>query len=163
MKAYCEKVWLLLLLLLITSCGAEQNLKKGQEHLALGEYFDAGTQFRQAYLKTPAKEKADRGRIAALMALSYDKANLTQKAIAAYRNMHRYQKMTVEQRFSLGRLLLKNGEYKEAERIFLALQEEQKDNSPLIANGLQSARMAPIWKKEGSRYRVKKMTFLRSE
>lgn len=162
MKAYCEKVWLLLLLLLITSCGAEQNLKKGQEHLALGEYFDAGTQFRQAYLKTPAKEKADRGRIAALMALSYDRANLTQKAIAAYRNMHRYQKMTVEQRFSLGRLLLKNGEYKEAERIFLALQEEQRDNSPLIANGLQSARMAPIWKKEGSRYQVKKMTFLHS-
>src|SRR3712207_7554049 len=44
----------------------------------------------------------------------------------------------------------------------ISLQEEQKDNSPLIANGLQSARMAPIWKKEGSRYQVKKMTFLHS-
>ena len=29
------------------------NLKKGEKALALGEYFDAAAQFKEAYRKTP--------------------------------------------------------------------------------------------------------------
>ena len=42
--------------LLLTACGAEQNMKKGEKFLAIGEYYDAANQFRQAYQATPAKE-----------------------------------------------------------------------------------------------------------
>ncbi len=83
MKISYFKIGLALFLFILTGCGAEQNLKKGEEHLALGEYFDAATQFKQAYQKTPIKERDRRGMIANRMALCYEKINLTQKAIAA--------------------------------------------------------------------------------
>ena len=54
--------------LLFTACGAEQNMKKGEKFLALGEYYDAANQFRQAYQATPPKERDLRGQRAAKMA-----------------------------------------------------------------------------------------------
>lgn len=162
MKISYFKIGLALFLFILTGCGAEQNLKKGEEHLALGEYFDAATQFKQAYQKTPIKERDRRGMIANRMALCYEKINLTQKAIAAYHNAGRYHKLTDNEQLRLGRLLLKNGQYKEAEKLFISLQVEHNSDSLLIANGLMSARMAPQWKKAGSRYEVKKMTVFNS-
>ena len=50
-----------------SSCGADRNFKKGEKYLALGEYFDAATEFKQAYTKTPAKERKRRGQIALKM------------------------------------------------------------------------------------------------
>ena len=35
-------------------------------------------------------------------------------------------------------------------------------NSVLVKNGLESARKAPVWKKEGSRYKVKRMDVFNS-
>lgn len=162
MKISYFKIGLALFLFILTGCGAEQNLKKGEEHLALGEYFDAATQFKQAYQKTPIKERDRRGMIANRMALCYEKINQTQKAIAAYHNAGRYHKLTDNEQLRLGRLLLKNGQYKEAEKLFISLQVEHNSDSLLIANGLMSARMAPQWKKAGSRYEVKKMTVFNS-
>ena len=37
--------------LLLISCGIDKNLKKGEKFLALGEYYDAADQFKQAYTK----------------------------------------------------------------------------------------------------------------
>lgn len=162
MKTRYGKFGLAAMLFLLTGCGAGQQLKKGEEHLALGEYFDAAAQFKLAYQKTPAKEREKRGKIAERMAFCYEKTNQTPKAIAAFRNMGRYRKMTVEERLRFGRLLLKGGQYKEAEKQFQALHEENRDDSILIGNGLQSARMAPVWKKNGSRYQVRRMPMLNS-
>ena len=72
--------------LLLISCGIDKNLKKGEKFLSLGEYYDAADQFKQAYTKTPAKERDNRGKIALKMARCYEKINSTPKAIAAYRN-----------------------------------------------------------------------------
>lgn len=162
MKTRYGKFGLAAMLFLLTGCGAGQQLKKGEEHLALGEYFDAAAQFKLAYQKTPAKEREKRGKIAERMAFCYEKTNQTPKAIAAFRNMGRYRKMTVEERLRFGRLLLKGGQYKEAEKLFQALHKENRDDSILIGNGLQSARMAPAWKKNGSRYQVRRMPMLNS-
>ena len=65
---------LVIALALFSSCGADRNFKKGEKYLALGEYFDAATEFKQAYTKTPAKERERRGQIALKMAASYDKS-----------------------------------------------------------------------------------------
>ena len=54
--------------MLLTSCGIDKNLKKGEKFLALGEYYDAAEQFKQAYSKTPAKERDKRGQRALKMA-----------------------------------------------------------------------------------------------
>ena len=142
--------------LLLISCGIDKNLKKGEKFLALGEYYDAADQFKQAYTKTPSKERASRGKIALKMARCYDKINSTPKAIAAYRNAVRYNQASIDDRLAYARLLLKNGEYKQAEKEFRILVDSMP-NHILAQNGLKSAQMAPGWKKAGSRYQVKKM------
>ena len=147
--------------LLLMSCGIDKNLKKGEKFLALGEYYDAADQFKQAYTKTPSKERASRGKIALKMARCYDKINSTPKAIAAYRNAVRYNQASIDDRLAYARLLLKNGEYRQAETEFRILVDSLPDNV-LARNGLKSAQLAPTWKKEGSRYKVKKMDVFNS-
>lgn len=142
--------------LLLISCGIDKNLKKGEKFLSLGEYYDAADQFKQAYTKTPPKERENRGKLALKMARCYNKINSTPKAVNAYRNAIRYNQASLDDRLAYARLLLKNGEYKQAEKEFRILVDSMPDNI-LAQNGLKSAQMAPVWKKAGSRYQVKKM------
>ena len=46
-----------LVALFLASCGADKYMKRGEKELALGEYFDAAADFKQAYQKTPPKER----------------------------------------------------------------------------------------------------------
>ena len=142
--------------LLLISCGIDKNLKKGEKFLSLGEYYDAADQFKQAYTKTPPKERENRGKLALKMARCYNKFNATPKAVNAYRNAIRYNQASLDDRLAYARLLLKNGEYKQAEKEFRILVDSMP-NHILAQNGLKSAQMAPGWKKAGSRYQVKKM------
>ena len=148
--------------LLLTACGAERNLKKGEKHLALGEYYDAASQFRQAYSKTPPKMRDERGRIAAKMAYCYERYGAYQKAIGAYRNVIRYKQDTPETHLHLGRQLLRTGNYKEAEKELLIAADSMKDNE-LLRQSLLTARKAAEWKAAGSRYTVKKMDVFNSQ
>ena len=152
---------LVLSLLLLVGCGAEKNMKKAEKFMAIGEYYDAASQYKQAYSKTPPKERDRRGLIAGKMAVCYRKINSTPKAVAAYRNMVRYNKATVDDRLELGRQLLKNGDYKQAAEQFRVVLDSMPDNF-LARNGLLSAQQAPAWKKQGSRYTVKRMDVFNS-
>lgn len=152
---------LVLSLLLLAGCGAEKNMKKAEKFMAIGEYYDAASQYKQAYSKTPPKERDRRGLIAGKMAVCYRKINSTPKAVAAYRNMVRYNKATVDDRLELGRQLLKNGDYKQAAEQFRVVLDSMPDNV-LARNGLLSAQQAPAWKKQGSRYTVKRMDMFNS-
>lgn len=146
---------------LFTSCGAERNLKKGEKYLSIGEYYDAANEFRQAYQKTPPKERDKRGQTAAKMAFCYDKINEAQRAIAAYRNVTRYKQDDGETHLSLARNLMKTGNYKEAEKEFTIALDSMPDNGA-ARSGLTAARMAPHIKEVGSRYIVKKMDVFNS-
>lgn len=146
---------------LLAGCGAEKNMKKAEKFMAIGEYYDAASQYKQAYSKTPPKERDRRGLIAGKMAVCYRKINSTPKAVAAYRNMVRYNKATVDDRLELGRQLLKNGDYKQAAEQFRVVLDSMPDNV-LARNGLLSAQQAPAWKKQGSRYTVKRMDVFNS-
>lgn len=152
---------LVLSLWLLAGCGAEKNMKKAEKFMAIGEYYDAASQYKQAYSKTPPKERDRRGLIAGKMAVCYRKINSTPKAVAAYRNMVRYNKATVDDRLELGRQLLKNGDYKQAAEQFRVVLDSMPDNV-LARNGLLSALQAPVWKKQGSRYTVKRMDVFNS-
>ena len=156
-----KKTYLLLtatvIVALLHSCAADNAMRKGEKFLAMGEYYDAAEQFKKAYSKTPAAEKTLRGQRALKMAQCYQHISSTQKALSAYRNAIRYNVASLQDRLCFARLLLKNGEYKNA----LAEFEELKDSMPddiLVKNGLLSARMAPQWKEQGSDYTVKKMS-----
>ena len=154
-------VVMVVLAMTFVACGIDKNMKRGEKHLAIGEYYDAANEFKQAYRKTPPKERDERGRRALKMAFCYDRINQTTAALAAYRNAIRYKQASIDDRLSFARLLLKNGEYKTAVEEFKAVLDSMPDNI-LAKNGLKSAQQAPEWKKEGSRYTVKKMDFFNS-
>ena len=79
------------MLLILSSCGADRNIKKGDKYLSMGEYYNAATQFKTAYQRTPPKERRQRGLIATKLAACYDRISSYQSAIAAYRNIIRYK------------------------------------------------------------------------
>ncbi len=155
---------------LLTGCGAEQAMKKGDKFYALGEYHDAAEQYKKAYAQTKSKERTLRGQRAMKMAECYRRINYTQKAIAAYNNAIRYKQEDSLTHFYLAQQLMKNGSYKEAEKQFQTFIDsignyEYKDPQnyeQLAKNGLRSARQAPEWKKEGSDYTVKRENFFNS-
>lgn len=143
--------------LCLCGCGADSAMRKGDKHYALGEYYDAATQYKKAYSQTKAKDKPLRGQRALKMADCYRRINYTQKAIAAYNNAVRFKQADTTALFHLGRLQLKNGSYRDAEKTFISLMDSGL-HSPLIENGLISARQAPKWKAEAaySGYKIKK-------
>lgn len=149
------------LIFLLASCGAEKHIKKGEKYLALGEYYDAANEFRQAYTKTPAKDRVQRGKLSVKMALCYDRLNATPKAIAAYQNVIRYKQDNVQTHLAYARQLLKNGSYKQAETEFLYVLDSLP-NAQLAKDGLASSRQAMQWKAEGSRYTVRRMEVFNS-
>ena len=161
-------IWLLALLL--TGCGAEQAMKKGDKFYALGEYYDAASQYKKAYSQTPAKERKLRGQRALKMAESYRRINYTQKAIAAYNNAVRYKQTDSLTYLHLAEQLMKNGQYKEAAKNYqTAIDSLPKNNSEfsilnsqLAKTGLRSAQKAQEWKEEGSKYIVKRENFFNS-
>lgn len=152
---------LILITLLLTGCGAERNMKKGEQFLAIGEYHDAANQFKMAYRKTPPKERDTRGRRAKRMALCYDRLNATPQAIAAYRNVIRYRQDDIMTHLALARQLLRHGDYKQAADEYQLVLDSMPDNE-LARTGLISAQRASGWKEAGCRYTVKKMNVLNS-
>ena len=108
---------------LLTACGAETAMKKGDKFFALGEYYDAASQYKKAYSQTKAKDKPLRGQRALKMADCYRRINQTQRAMAAYNNALRYHQADSMAVFYLGQLQLKSGSYKEAERTFSSLMD----------------------------------------
>ena len=179
-----KRYWLLAicccLLALLTGCGAEQAVKKGDKFYALGEYYDAATQYKKAYSQTPAKERVLRGQRALKMAESYRRINYTQKAIAAYNNAVRYKQTDSLTYLHLAEQLMKNGQYKEAAKNYqtaidsleLSIKRLEKKKNPKLEEyktaisqartGLRSAQKAAQWKEDGSRYIVKRENFFNS-
>ena len=151
----------------LTGCGADQALKKGDKFYAMGEYFDAANQYKKAYSQTPAKERQQRGQRALKMAECYRRINYTQKAIAAYNNAIRYKQTDSMTYLYLAQQLMKNAQYKEAEKQFQTALDSMGNNASmelrtLATTGLRSAQKAPGWKKEGSDYTIKRENLFNS-
>ena len=104
--------------LLLISCGADQAMKKGDKFYAVGEYFDAATQYRKAYTHTPSKQRVLKGQRAMKVADCYRRIHFTTKAISAYQNALRYKQDDSLTHLYMGQLHMRNGSYKEAAKHF---------------------------------------------
>ena len=150
--------------------GADQAMKKGDKFYALGEYYDAAEQYKKAYSQTATKDRKSRGYRALKMADCFQRINYTQRAIAAYNNAVRYRQQDSLMLLNLGLMQLKNGNYKEAEKTLqqaidtinaYADREQLKGNAleqirSRARTALLSAKSAPQWKQDGSKYTVKR-------
>ena len=147
--------------LLLTSCGVDRNIKKGEKHLSLGEYYDAANQFKTAYQRTSPKDRRQRGELSLKMAECYERISSSQRAIAAYRNVIRYKQDNGETHKRLADNLMKEGSYSEAVKEYrIAL--DSMPNNQLIAQELQAASIAASVKERGSKYIVKRMDVFNS-
>ena len=149
---------------LLMGCGADQAVKKAEKFYAVGEYYDAAAQYKKAYSQTPSKEKEKRGKLSLKMAECYRRINNTNKAITAYKNVIRYKQADSVTHLRLAQQLMKSGNYKEAGKNFqIAIDSlPDKEIQALAKNGLKAATMAPEWKKDGSKYTVKRMDLFNS-
>lgn len=161
MRKIFTYIYIISILPLLIGCGADAAMRKGDKFFALGEYYDASQQYKKAYTATPPKDRATRGKRALKLADCYRRINYTQRAIAAYNNAIRYKQADSLTHLHLGLQLLKNGNYKTAEKAFTEALDSLPGNK-LAKAGLLSAKMAPQWKKDGSQYTVKRMNFFNS-
>ena len=146
---------------MLMSCGVDRNIKKGDKHLSLGEYYDAATQFKTAYQRTSPKDRRQRGELSLKMADCYSRIASSQRAIAAYRNAIRYKQDNGETHKSLADNLMKEGSYTEAVKEYqIAL--DSMPNNQIIAQSLQAASLAAGMKERGSKYIVKRMDVFNS-
>ena len=151
MRKILNLIYVVVTVLLLTGCGAEQAMKKGDKFYALGEYYDAAAQYKKAYTQTPAKERALRGERALKMAECYRRLNYTQKAIAAYNNAVRYKKRDSLTYLRLAQQQMKDGNYKAAAQNFQAAIDDMttwNDRPAAVEEQPAAAKKPKLTKKE---------------
>ena len=161
MRNWLKYIFVCSYILLLVGCGADANVKKGDAFFAIGEYYDASTEYKKAYSRTPTKDKEKRGERAWKMAESFRRINYTAKAIGAYQNAVRYHYPDSSAILYLARMQHRNGEYKSAARNY-RLFLDSVPGHPLATKGLQGCLDAPVWKEHPTLYTVKKEALFNS-
>lgn len=144
-----------LAVLLLTACGADKYVKKGDQFYAIGEYFEAAAQYRKAYMHTPIKERDKRGARTFKAADCYRRINYTARAIGSYLNAIRYHYPDSTAYLYLAQMQQKSGDYKKATENYKTYLELDPENV-LAKNGLEGCVLAPRWKEIPTDYSVKK-------
>ncbi len=153
-------LWGIIAIGLFGACSAK--LSVANEQFDRGEYYDAAQTYRKVYSKTnPRKERKLRGEIAFKMAECYRLINMAPRSSAAYQNAIRYEYPDSMAIFYLARSQQFEGKYKDAIKNYQAFLEINP-RSALAQSGLRGCHLAQEWKKNPSRYVVKKIPILNS-
>lgn len=156
MKAHFT-IYILFLLIVSSwySCKSAK-LSDAEEKQRIGEYYEAAAIYRKVYTKTSPKKRDLRGYIAYRMAECNRLINNTAKATSAYMNAIRYDYPDSTVYLRMGQMLQKTGRYPEAIKNYDIYMENDPSNL-LAINGIQGCELAPGWKKNPTRYEVRRM------
>lgn len=156
MKAHFT-IYVLFLLIVssLYSCKSAK-LSDAEEKQRIGEYYEAAAIYRKVYTKTSPKKRDLRGYIAYRMAECNRLINNTGKATSAYTNAIRYDYPDSTVYLRMGQMLQKTGRYPEAIKNYDIYMENDPSNL-LAINGIQGCELAPGWKKNPTRYEVRRM------
>lgn len=156
MKAHFT-IYILFLLIVssLYSCKSAK-LSDADEKQRIGEYYEAAAIYRKVYTKTSPKKRDLRGYIAYRMAECNRLINNTAKATSAYMNAIRYDYPDSTVYLRMGQMLQKTGRYPEAIKNYDIYMENDPSNL-LAINGIQGCELAPGWKKNPTRYEVRRM------
>lgn len=156
MKAHFT-IYVLFLLIVssLYSCKSAK-LSDAEEKQRIGEYYEAAAIYRKVYTKTSPKKRDLRGYIAYRMAECNRLINNTAKATSAYMNAIRYDYPDSTVYLRMGQMLQKTGRYPEAIKNYDIYMENDPSNL-LAINGIQGCELAPRWKKNPTRYEVRRM------
>ena len=146
---------ILLAMLAIISCGSEKAIKKGDQFAAVNEYYEAAKQYKKAYRQIAPKDKTKRAVVAWKLGECYRKSNSAVPAVGAYMNAVRYKYPDSLALRYLADAQLQKGDYKAAIKSYEAYLE-LNSNDKLAQVGLQAAQQSLDWKKNPTRYIVKR-------
>lgn len=121
-----------------------------------GEYYDAAQIYRKVYSKTSNQKTYLRGSISYHLAECYRKIEGTQKALTGYNNAIRYHYDDSSKVFYSALMFHKLGRYAEAKKQYAAFLDSFP-NFLLAKNGMIGCDSAGEWRKNPTRYIVKKM------
>lgn len=156
MKAYFTLlICIASLATMLFSCKTAK-LSDAEEKQRIGEYYEAAAIYRKIYTKTSPKKRDLRGYIAFRMAECNRLINNTAKATSAYLNAVRYDYPDSIVQLRLGQMLHKTGRYPEAIKYYDTYLSHDPSNL-LAINGIQGCELATKWKKEPTRYVVRRM------
>lgn len=146
---------MLFALLSLISCKSVK-LSDAEAKQRIGEYYEAAAIYRKVYTKTSPTKRDLRGYIAFRMAECNRLINSTDKAISGYMNALRYDYPDTIVNLRLGQMLQKKGRYADAIKQYDAYLA-YNPGSQLAFNGIKGCGLAPEWKKNPTRYEVKRM------
>jgi peptidoglycan-associated lipoprotein len=121
-----------------------------------GEYYDAAQIYRKVYSRTSPKKTWLRGSIAFHTAECYYKTGNAQRALSAYSNAIRYHYPDSSAILRSAKMSQKSGKYSEAIKLYQAFLDSVPGNV-LAKNGITGCDSAIVWKKNPTKYIVKKM------
>ena len=133
---------------------AERTTRRADAVMAIGEYQEAASLYRRAYMQTAPRERASRGALAYKMGEAYRSFGNVGRALAAYKNAERFGVADSLVLRKQGDMLRYAGNYKGAEEKYKAYLEKNPEDVLALA-GYRSSQEAPAIREAGSAYTVK--------
>lgn len=133
---------------------AERTTRRADAAMAIGEYQEAASLYRRAYMQTSPRERASRGVLAYKMGEAYRSFGNVGRALAAYKNAERFGDADSLLFRKQGDMLRYAGNYKGAEEKYKAYLEKNPEDVLALA-GYRSSQKATAIREAGSAYTVK--------
>lgn len=133
---------------------AERTTRRADAAMAIGEYQEAASLYRRAYMQTSPRECASRGVLAYKMGEAYRSFGNVGRALAAYKNAERFGVADSLVLRKQGDMLRYAGNYKGAEEKYKTYLEKNPEDVLALA-GYRSSQKAPAIRETGSAYTVK--------
>lgn len=133
---------------------AERTTRRADAAMTIGEYQEAASLYRRAYMQTAPRERASRGALAYKMGEAYRSFGNVGRALAAYKNAERFGVADSLVLRKQGDMLRYAGNYKGAEEKYKTYLEKNPEDVLALA-GYRSSQKAPAIRETGSAYTVK--------
>lgn len=133
---------------------AERTTRRADAAMTIGEYQEAASLYRRAYMQTAPRERASRGALAYKMGEAYRSFGNVGRALAAYKNAERFGVANSLVLRKQGDMLRYAGNYKGAEEKYKAYLEKNPEDVLALA-GYRSSQKATAIREAGSAYTVK--------
>lgn len=133
---------------------AERTTRRADAAMAIGEYQEAASLYRRAYMQISPRERASRGVLAYKMGEAYRSFGNVGRALAAYKNAERFGVADSLLLRKQGDMLRYAGNYKGAEEKYKTYLEKNPEDVLALA-GYRSSQKAPAIRETGSAYTVK--------
>ena len=150
-----NKIYILVVLFLLTGCSIQQRVKRADKKFAIGEYYTAADIYKQCYSRLSTKKDRElKGYVAFKQGECYRILN-NPRAVNCYQSALRckYQMQDSIIFLNAGLALQYQGKYKDAAKSYELYLEKHPDNYVAQA-GKYACGKIDEWKKEGSRYKV---------